>query len=83
MNIKILCPESADCSDYYETIKRIKEVAVERNITISFEVVEDMEAIRLYSVVGTPAILIDGKIAHLGGVPARKKVEAWFAQSLR
>ncbi|MDP3033146.1 MAG: thioredoxin family protein [Rhodocyclaceae bacterium] len=27
----------------------------------------------------TPGVVIDGKVVHAGGVPARSKVEGWFA----
>jgi hypothetical protein len=27
----------------------------------------------------TPGVVIDGKVVHAGGVPARAKVEEWFA----
>ena len=31
-----------------------------------------------YGVMSTPGVVIDGKVVHAGGVPARGKVESWF-----
>jgi protein-disulfide isomerase len=40
---------------------------------------EDLKAIMALGVMSTPGVVIDGKVVHAGGVPARSKVEGWFA----
>ena len=31
-----------------------------------------------FNVMATPGVVLDGKVVHAGGVPARSKVESWF-----
>jgi len=32
-----------------------------------------------YGVMSTPAVVIDGKVVHAGGIPKRAKIEQWLA----
>lgn len=32
-----------------------------------------------YGIMSTPAVVINGKVAHADGVPSRNKVEGWLA----
>lgn len=43
--------------------------------------VEDISAIISYGVMSTPAVVIDGKVAFVGGVPSKEQVESWFSSS--
>ena len=43
------------------------------------EKVEDVRAIVGYGVMSTPAVVIDGKVVHAGGVPSREEISGWFA----
>ena len=43
------------------------------------EKVEDLPSIMGFGVMSTPGVVIDGKVVHAGGVPARAKVEGWFS----
>ena len=56
----------------------IEEVASSKNERITMEKIEDMQKIVSYSVMSTPAVVIDGKVVHAGGIPSRSKVESWF-----
>ena len=56
----------------------IKDVAAARGVAIELEKVTDMAAILGYGVMSTPGVVIDGKVVHAGGVPDRKKIEAWL-----
>ena len=38
-----------------------------------------LQKIMSHGVMSTPGVVIDGKVVHAGGVPARSKVEGWFA----
>lgn len=74
-NIKVLGTGCANCRN---TVALIETVARERGAEIVMEKVEDLPSIMSYGVMSTPAVVIDGKVVHAGGVPGRGKVEGWF-----
>lgn len=73
--IKIL---GTGCANCHNTQKLVEEVAIARGVEIQLEKVEDMRKIMAYGVMSTPGVVIDGKVVHAGGVPARSKIEGWF-----
>jgi small redox-active disulfide protein 2 len=75
-NIKILGTGCANCKNTYALVE---EVARAKGETIEMEKVEDLQKIMGFGVMSTPGVVIDGKVVHAGGVPARSKVEGWFA----
>ena len=75
-NIKVL---GSGCRNCETTAKLVEEVAVAKGVAIQLEKVTDMAAILGYGVMSTPGVVIDGKVVHAGGVPDRKKIEAWLA----
>jgi small redox-active disulfide protein 2 len=74
-NIKVLGTGCANCQN---TMKLVADVAKARGAEIHLEKVEDLQQIMAYGVMSTPGVVIDGKVVHAGGVPARNKVESWF-----
>ena len=74
-NIKVLGTGCANCQS---TLKLIEEVAKTKGAELQLEKVEDLKQIMGYGVMSTPGVVIDGKVVHAGGVPARSKVESWF-----
>ena len=75
-NIKVLGTGCANCKNTYALVE---EVAKAKGEQIELEKVEDLQKIMGYGVMSTPGVVIDGKVVHAGGVPARAKVEGWFA----
>ena len=75
MDVKVLGSGCANCSN---TITQIEQVAQEKGVTISLSKVQDMKDIISYGVMSTPAVVIDGKVVHAGGIPNREKIESWF-----
>ena len=74
-NVKVLGTGCANCKN---TLNLIAAVAQARGIEMRLEKVEDVRQIVGYGVLSTPGVVIDGKLVHAGGVPARSKVESWF-----
>ena len=74
-NIKVLGTGCANCQS---TLKLIEDVAKTKGAELQLEKVEDLKQIMGYGVMSTPGVVIDGKVVHAGGVPARSKVESWF-----
>jgi small redox-active disulfide protein 2 len=74
-NIKVLGTGCANCRN---TIALVENVAKEKGVEVALEKIEDLQQIMSYGVMSTPGVVIDGKVVHAGGVPARNKVEGWF-----
>jgi small redox-active disulfide protein 2 len=74
-NVKVLGTGCANCQN---TLKLIDEVASAKGQEIQLEKIEDLQQIMSFGVMSTPGVVIDGKVVHAGGVPARSKVEGWF-----
>ena len=74
-NIKVLGTGCANCQN---TLKLIDAVAKAKGAAVELEKIEDLRQIMSYGVMSTPGVVIDGKVVHAGGIPARAKVESWF-----
>lgn len=77
-DVKVLGSGCANCKT---TQKLIEEVASENGIEINLEKVEDMTQIMSYGVMSTPGVIVNGKIAHAGGIPDKKSILSWFSAS--
>ncbi len=75
MDIKVLGTGCANCK---RTIQLIEQVALAKGVPVTLGKVEDIREIMGYGVMSTPGVVIDGKVVHAGGVPARSMVEGWF-----
>mgnify|MGYP000907102356 CR=1 FL=1 len=75
-SVKVLGSGCAKCA---ATTELVKQVAAAKGIAIDLEKIEDLARIVGFGVLSTPAVVVDGKVVHAGGVPERTKVEAWLA----
>lgn len=75
-NVKVLGTGCANCRN---TVQLIESVAKEKGVEIALEKVEDMQAIIGYGVMRTPAVVVDGKVVHSGGIPDRAAIAGWIA----
>jgi small redox-active disulfide protein 2 len=75
MDIKVLGTGCANCKN---TQALIEQVAKDKGVAISLSKVEELRDIMAYGVMSTPAVVINGKVVHAGGVPSRDKVTQWF-----
>lgn len=76
MDIKVL---GSGCTNCKNTVNLIEQVAQAQGVAISLEKVEDMRAIMAFGVMSTPAVVVNGKVVHAGGVPSRDKIAQWLA----
>jgi small redox-active disulfide protein 2 len=76
INIKVLGTGCANCKT---TLKLIEDIAAEKKVAIQLEKVEDIQAIMAYGVMSTPGVVMDGKVVHAGGIPAREKIQQWLS----
>lgn len=75
-DIKVLGSGCAKCK---ATVALIEQVAQDKGVAVSLDKVQDMQAIIGYGVMSTPAVVVDGKVVHAGGLPTREKIEGWLA----
>jgi len=78
INVKVLGSGCANCK---RTQQLIENVTSENGIEIQLEKVEDMAEIMAYGIMSTPGVIVDGKIAHAGGIPDKKTILSWFKSS--
>jgi small redox-active disulfide protein 2 len=75
--IEVLGPGCRDCE---VTCNVIREAARQAGVEVKVEKVTDLSRIVAYGVMSTPGVVIDGKVVHMGGIPAPDKVRAWLAE---
>ncbi len=78
LNVKILGTGCASCR---ATQKLVEEVLAVRGVQARVDKVEDLPSIMKYGVMSTPGVVVDGKLVHAGGIPARAQVEQWLDAS--
>jgi len=75
IEVKVLGPGCAQC-DRLE--KEIIEIMSELKLQADIEHVRDIKEIASYGVLGSPALIINGKVKAVGSVPPRHKIIAWL-----
>jgi len=75
-NVKVL---GSGCAKCHTTVELVKQAAADAGVAIELEKVEDMAAIVGYGVMSTPAVVVDGKVVHAGGVPDKAKIAGLLA----
>ncbi len=75
MEIKVLGP---GCSKCRSTVGMIERAARDSGVKVEIIKVEDREEIAHLGVRSTPAVMIDGKIVHSGGIPSHDEVQEWL-----
>ncbi|WP_336274328.1 thioredoxin family protein [Vreelandella indica] len=64
------------CKKCIATAEQITAIAKELGTVVEVTKVTDPQVIMHYQVMSTPAVAVNGQLAHSGGVPDRKKIEA-------
>jgi small redox-active disulfide protein 2 len=77
LKIKVLGPRCVRC-DRLE--RELMEVLAEINLMADLEHVRDIKEIGSYGVMGTPALVINGKVMCVGTVPTREKIKEWLSE---
>ena len=75
MEIKILGPGCPRCEQVNKLVmEAVKEAGVEADV----EKVTDTMQIASYGVMGTPAIVVDGKVKSVGKTPTKDEIKEWL-----
>lgn len=64
------------CKKCTATAEQITAIAKELGTDVEVTKVTDPQIIMQYQVMSTPAVAVNGQLAHSGGIPDRKKIEA-------
>ena len=75
MEIKVL---GSGCSKCRSTIGIIERAALASGVEVEIIKVENPDDIHRYGVHATPAVVIDGKVMRVGGLPSDDQVQAWL-----
>ena len=75
MEIKVL---GSGCSKCRSTIGIIERAARASSADVEIVKVESPDEIRRSGVKATPAVMIDGKLVHSGGIPSHEEVQTWL-----
>lgn len=76
MLIQVLGTGCAKCN---ELEKLVRAVVAEAGSDAAVEKVTDLQQIAMLGVFTTPALVIDGVIKAVGGIPAKKDILAWIS----
>lgn len=79
MEIKIL---GTGCPNCQRLEKLAKEVAAEMGVEATIVKVTDMKKILSYEILGTPGLVIDGKVVSSGRIPAKSEIVSMLATAL-
>jgi small redox-active disulfide protein 2 len=74
-HIKVLGSGCAKCKN---TMQLLQDVAQSKGVDVEIEKIEELREIVAFGVMSTPAVVIEGKVVHAGGIPSRSQVEEWL-----
>ena len=78
LEIKILGPGCANC-DRLE--REVMEAVSELDIPAGIDHVRDIQEIGKYGVMGSPALIINGKVKTVGRVPMKSELRKWLGEA--
>jgi small redox-active disulfide protein 2 len=78
LEIKIL---GAGCPSCARLEKEVMEVLKELNLPADVDHIRDNKEMGKYGVLGTPALIVDGKVKAVGRVPSRSKIIEWLKEA--
>ena len=77
LQIHVLGPGCSQC-DRLE--REVFEVLSEIQLSADIDHVRDVKKIGTYGVMGTPALVINGKVMAVGKVPSKAQLKKWFSE---
>ena len=79
MEIKIL---GTGCPKCKEVEKRTMNILAEMNIGADVQKVSDIKKIAEYGVMGTPGLVINGKVKAQGRIPSMDDIKKWVQEEM-
>ena len=78
LDIKVL---GMGCNQCHALVQMVMEVLTEINLPAGVDHVTDIREIARYGIMGSPALLINGKAVAVGSVPPRDRVKKWLLEA--
>lgn len=78
LDVKVL---GAGCGQCHSLTKLVMEVLTEIGLPAGVEHVMDLREIARYGVMGSPALLVNGKVVAVGSVPPRNRIKKWLLEA--
>ena len=75
MDIVVL---GSGCSKCHRTAALLEQVAKDLGISVNIQLNESKEERDQRGVHATPAVLVDGRLVHSGGIPSHEQIQAWL-----
>jgi small redox-active disulfide protein 2 len=79
MEIRILGPGCPRC---HEVEKRTINALAELSVSADVQKVTDIKKIAEYRIIGTPGLVINGKVKSYGRIPSLDEIKAWIKEEL-
>ena len=77
MEIRILGPGCPRC---HEVEKRTINALAELNLGADVQKITDFKKIAEYRIIGTPALVINGKVKCSGRIPSQEEIKCWVQE---
>lgn len=78
MEIRILGPGCPRCR---EVEKRTMNALAEMDVAADVEKISDIKKIMEYKIMGTPGLVIDGKVVCSGRIPRPEEIKTWIREA--
>ena len=78
MEIKVL---GIGCSRCKELEKRTKAALAESGVVADVQKVTDIQEIMKFKIMGTPGLVIDGKVRSAGRLPTLDEIQGWILEA--
>jgi small redox-active disulfide protein 2 len=79
MEIRILGPGCPRCD---EVEKRSIKALAELNVAADVQKITDLKKITEYKIMGTPGLIINGKIKSSGRIPSMDEIKNWIQEEI-
>jgi len=79
MEIRILGPGCPRCD---EVEKRTINALAELNIVADVQKITDLKKISEYKIIGTPGVVINGKVKCYARIPTQEEISSWIREEL-
>jgi len=60
----------------------VRDVMAEMDLAADLTHIDNIKEIGRFGVMGTPALIINGKVVAVGSVPEKKKIKQWLIEAL-